>query len=162
MVERFNKKDLEDVLDLLSTWNRESTFYYTNNNKRVYVTTKKDLLILLADSTNVFVTRNEREEINGIILIWRGKSDKINRRYVKYFMFDSKSLDSLLIILGWNYNNKEDLFVKLNKKSQFVRVFNNKGFRFFHDRGKEILLRRQNNGSKPFKYRNKSEESDRG
>ena len=148
MVERFNKKDLENILDLLSNWNRESTFYYTNNNKRVYVNNKKDLLILLADSTNVFVTRDERAEIKGIILIWCGKSDKLNRRYVKYFTFDSKSLDSLLVILGWNYYIKEDLFVKLNKQSKFVEVFNNKGFRFFHDRGKETLLRRQNNNDK--------------
>lgn len=144
MITRFNiKKDLYALQEfLLNKYIDKSTFYYTENNQRVFVTLLGEIKNLLRQSNDVFISKNDRDYIDGVILIWRGDAGDVKRRYVKVCGQNKRVIDNLLTILLWSINNTE-LFVKLEKKSFLSYIFAKKGFRFFHDRGKEILLCRQ-------------------
>lgn len=161
MIERFLlKKDLKNLIHFLNTDCKEnSTFYYTEDYKRVYPKKKEGLIELFDNSIAHFIERDTSEDIKGVILLWRGLAGEVQRNYVKLSVVDNKTAENLLTVLLWNTN--KELFAKLHKNSELIKVFNKKGFRFFRGRGTEVLLRRPQYVNNFDKHRDKSTESNR-
>lgn len=154
------KKELGNLVYFLTQeGNDSSTFYYTEDNKRVYAKNKKDILTLFRSSVKHYVAYDDYNDINGVILIWRGLAGHIERNYVKVVAKNKKITEDLLTVLLWNTD--KELYVKLNKGSFLLDAFGKKGFRFFRGRGKEILLRRPQYVNNFDKRRDKGTKSDR-
>jgi hypothetical protein len=142
MIEKYRKRDIAD-LTLFVKENRDYDFYITKDNERFIINNCSLLKNLLKSSNRVLLSK-EGNYINGALFIWIAKSNEVKRNYIKINATPSIA-DKLLTVLFWN--EREDLYIKVNKSSRLLNVLRNKGFYFYHDRGNELLLiRRTNNG----------------
>lgn len=137
MVTTLKKKQHYNLSLFLST-NRDEDFYYTLDNKRFYIKSIRDIKRVTKNSPEILI-HEEGSKIEGTAFIWKGIGAGVSRKYIKMLATDEKVADKLLSILLWNFNGKE-IFIKLNKTSKLLNLFLHKGFTFFHDRGKEVLL----------------------
>lgn len=113
-------------------------FYITRNNLRLFIKENLDLLFDCIEKGDKIVY----DENKGLIFI-TGWSDKANRKYIKILAKDDESADHLLKVANWHMEG-EKLFAKIKKNNPVRRVLQKNNFRFAGDRGKEILLVREN------------------
>lgn len=144
MIERFNKKNRIDKIELLDflSHNFDYDFYVTLDNERYYITDSFSLNKLFKNCEIIYVSRT-KGEIDGIILVWKSVGNGVVRSYVKINAINPKIATQLLTILGWNVNLH--LFVKIRKDSRFLGSYKSKGFKFRGRRGYQILLERRRN-----------------
>jgi len=112
-------------------------FYVTRNNLRLFIKENLDLVFDCIEKGDKIVY----DENKGLIFI-TGWSDKANRKYIKILAKDDESADHLLKIVGWH--TTEVLWAKVKKNNPIRRILQKNGFRFAGDRGKEILMCRNN------------------
>jgi len=115
-------------------------FYITKQNLRLFIQENMDLLYegLKKGDKIAF------DEELGIIFIY-GYSDKAPRKYLKILTKDEKSANRLLKVLSWHL--KIDLYAKIKKANPIRKTLERNGFRYFADRGGEVLLYRQGNST---------------
>lgn len=138
MIIPYNKKEYVNLLDFVQNYVNDD-FYITKNNQRLIIKDYKTLNLFLKESFNIYICKEK--DIQGVIALWKAKVKEIIRSYVKLNATDKKVADKLLDILVSNYNN--DLYVKIRKDSEFLEIFKRRGFKFFGDRGSQLLLYRQ-------------------
>ena len=138
MIIPFNKKEYVNLLEFVQT-HTDNDFYITKNNQRLIIKDYYSLNLFLKESFNIYIYKEK--EIQGVIALWKAKVKEIVRSYVKLNAIDKKVADKLLDILVSNYNN--DLYVKIRKDSEFLEIFKKRRFKFFGDRGSQLLLYRQ-------------------
>lgn len=134
-----NKKEQKLIRSLLMTVkDKYKDFYITKNNKRIFLTdgtNHKKLFSCLKQGDKIIFNEN------GLLLII-GYSDKSPRKYIKVLAKNNKTIRNLLRVLFWE-NIKTDLYVKLKKDNNAIKVFEKHGWKFFGSRGEEILLVRR-------------------
>jgi len=154
------KKDFNDLYDYVNrNISDNSCFYYTEENKRIFPKTKDELKCLFRNVPIAFISRN-KGDIDGIIVVWRGIYNEVKRHYLKLNVCNKKVAKNLLTIALWNTGY--ELFLKVDKGSKLLSIFSDKGFKFFHDRGRELLFRRLRHVNNFIVTRDKDEEPDRG
>jgi hypothetical protein len=136
----------KNISDLSSLWlflksHVDPDFYLTEDNRRVFITTFLTLKRLLRQSHELLVS-NEDGGIDGIIMLWKGISKHSTRKYIKINAKNESVAKKLLTVLLWKHSN-QDLYIKINKQSPFIRTFKAKSFSFLGGRGKELLLVRR-------------------
>lgn len=141
MIELLRNKEsqLIDLLDIVKSCNNEE-FYYTENNERKFIENTKDLKKLFKTSHHIFYEYDDVTGKKGVILVWKSFGGDIKRSYVKFVADSEDTVRRLLTILLWNYG--QELYLKVNKNSPFVRLFRAKGFKFMGGRGTQVLLMR--------------------
>lgn len=138
---RYGKK-FTSALESFLLGNDNPELYITTDNKRQQIKNMK-LLRRLAKQSLFTLMKEENGSIKGVLCVWKAKGGVVERNYVKVGSDNDKTVKDLLTALNWNFN--KEVFVKLSRDSRLVDSFKSKGFRFFHDRGKELLLRRDKN-----------------
>jgi len=116
-----------------------SDFYYTENNKRFFVADPYTIKNLFANSKKIVVVETPTG-IDGIAVVWRGVGGDKARDYVKINAPDRDTAYKLLDVLLDNYN--KELYVKVRKDFDYLDILKKFGFRWYHNRGKEVLLKR--------------------
>ena len=136
---KFKKKNKVDILDFI---NKKNNLYYTKDNKRHSVKTLNDLKTLNKESC--FAIQKEiAGETKGLLFVWESNYTNAKRNYIKVEYTTVADVDDLLMVLNWNF--KDEVYIKLDKKSPLINSFRSKGFKFCHARGTEILLYRNKN-----------------
>jgi len=139
LVEHFNKrKHLVNLVEFVRIYQDEN-FYITRNNTRIFIKDCASLKPLLKSSCEVLVY-TDGPEITGILSVWKAKGGNVKRNYIKINAINENIGDKLLSVLFWNRD--EDFYIKISKYSKLLNLLRYKNFRFFHDRGREWLLRR--------------------
>ncbi len=142
MIRFFNKKkDFNRLLELIKD-HTVKRFYYTSDRERYIIKDVDSLRNFLFNCDLVIVSEKTRETFDGVLAIWKGLGQGVQRDYVKYNVLDEKILSKLLTYLFW-YHNKE-VFVKIKENSKFMNVFLEKGFHRIHLNDREFLLKRYN------------------
>lgn len=149
MIEEYKPKHFFDVLSFILD-NVNNDFFITENNERVVIRDSKTLKRLIKQSSRMYVDIDSGD-VRGIIALWRGLGSK--RFFVKLNCADTKSANRLVTMVVWNDN--KDLYIKIKKDSDCVKVFREKKFDFFGNRGNEILLRNDNTGRSINEYSDK-------
>jgi hypothetical protein len=143
---QLSKKDklkIEVLIEELSDYYRD--FYLTKNNNRIFV--KQDIKVLFNSlKQGEKIVYNEEG-----ILITTGFSDKANRKYIKILAKNNNIANKLIKMFLWNIDT--EIYAKLKKNNPLVNVLLDNNFKFFGDRGREILLRKER---KEIKYGNKN------
>ena len=142
MILRFNQKHKQNKLSLLQFLKeiRDRDFYYTRNNLRQYIDTEQDLVIFCRECEHVFVSK-EKDEINGIIAIWKSAGGNIERNYVKLTAESRNIASKLLQFLEWHY--PKTTHAKLSKHNKFLKEFFNRRYKFCSGRGKAVLIKKE-------------------
>lgn len=138
MIEKLKREDYLSVLLFLKE-NRDSDFYYVDGELRKYITDRKSLKQLLKKSKNIYICK-ERGDVIGIVLVWNHKNGALNRNFVKITATNTKTVKDLITVFLWNYY--KELYIKIKKESKFLQIIKERGFDFYRDRDKEILLYR--------------------
>ena len=107
--------------------------YITKNNLRLFLRENPDLLIEGIKKGDKIVY----EEDKGFVYLF-GWSDNGFRKYAKVLSINEDVTNRLLKNLAWNI--KEDLYAKIKKVNPLKETLEKNGFRYFKDRGKEVLL----------------------
>ena len=120
-------------------------FYLTKNNLRIFIQDNFHLLFKSLKRGD-WIAFNEK----GLAIV-TGYSDKSTRKYLKILTKDDKTTDGLIKILLWHI--KQPLFIKIKINNPIKKVLFNNKFKFFHSRGRELLLIRESNrNNKRIKY----------
>ncbi len=133
-----SKKEKENINSILQELtDTYSDFYITRNRLRLFIKENKDLLFdSLAKGDKIAYAEDE-----GIAFI-TGWSDKSPRKYLKIIGFDLEKTDHLIKVINWHC--EDQLFAKIKKNNPIRRILQKNGFIFYGDRGREILLVRDN------------------
>jgi len=130
---QLTKKEKEQVSQLLQEYTDiYGDFYITRQNLRLFIKENPDVLFECLKRGDK-IAFNEK----GIILIY-GFADKALRKYVKILVEDETNANQLLKVLAWEI--REDLYAKIKKNNPLKEILLENGFRYFKDRGKEVLL----------------------
>jgi len=121
---------LEEITDVYSD------FYITRDNLRLAIKENLDLLFENLEKGDKLVYSEE----DGIVVL-TGFSDNADRKYLKILSKSIENADRLLKVVNWYI--KPELFAKIKKNNPIRKALEMKGFRFFGDRGDEILLKRE-------------------
>ena len=113
-----------------------SDFYITRDNLRLAIKENLNLLFENLEKGD-FIIYSEEE---GIVVL-TGFSDKSDRKYLKILSNSIEDACKLLKVVNWYI--KPELFVKIKKNNPIRKALEMSGFRFFGDRGDEILLKRE-------------------
>jgi len=131
-----SEKDKKEVFNILNeVIDIYSDFYLTKNNLRYYI--KENIEILyksLHDGDKTIF-------IDGGIAVILGWSDKSPRKYLKLLAKDNKIADRLIKNINWNIT--EELYCKIKKNNPLKNILLQNKWKFAGDRGKEILLKRE-------------------
>jgi len=111
-------------------------FYITRNNLRLFIKENIELLYECLKKGDKIAYSDK----DGIVFV-TGFSDKSKRKYVKLLSTDVESADRLLKVVGWHINC--DLWAKVKKNNPIKKALIKNNFRFFGDRGKEIIFCRK-------------------
>jgi hypothetical protein len=139
MIDKLTKKDLYGILDYVNH-NRDTDFYITHNNERKFFKTPADIKSILK-STGGYSSITAIGDIDGIAFIWKSLGNNIPRYYLKITAQNTSIGQRVLKVLLWHYGHLE-LYIKINKQNSLLPVLKLHGFKFFGDRGKEILLKK--------------------
>jgi hypothetical protein len=139
MIDRLKNRDLCDILDYIKH-NRDTDFYITENNERKFFASRRDVKIMFK-SICTFRSTDTKGEIDGMVFIWKSLGNNIPRYYLKITAQNEDIGQKLLKVLLWNFGHLE-LYVKINKQNKLLTALKIHGFKFFGDRGKEVLLKK--------------------
>jgi len=137
---------------------QDRDFYLTADNRRISVQEYSLFLKLLKGSSHCFVKKNDDEDFEGMILIWKSRGE-VTRRYVKVVAKSPLIVSHLLTQVNWNIPC--ELFAKVSRTSPLLSVFQSKGFKFLGGRGDQVLLRRGRTAILP-RVTDQGKESDDG
>jgi hypothetical protein len=154
MVKRFNIKSKNHIASVLDFLKHQYTkdFFYTKDNQRIFIETEKQLKEMLKECKEVWFLE-ENDETIGIIVIWISRGGEVQREYIKMCAKNYDAADALVSVLLWNYN--KETFIKIDKNSVFLKLFNRKGFKFLSGRGQQTLLKRDKFKSNFYKSKRK-------
>lgn len=141
MIQKYNKKHLIETIEFLKKYNN-SDLYITENNQRIFINNIDSLKRIEKKSSEFYVCEDDKGTISGLLILWKSLGNNIERYFVKIASKDEKTAKNLITMLLWNFDNKT-LFTKIKKDSEYLPVFQSKGFFFIGDRGREILLKRK-------------------
>lgn len=133
-----NKRKHARLLELINDCH-DIDFYLTENNTRYYDFDNK-LLKKLLDQTSLAYVYEEEHEYKGFVIIWKSSGGSVTRYYVKLIANSPSVAQKLLMIINWNW--KKELYVKIDKDSEFLKEFRSKGYKFIGGRGRQVLLKR--------------------
>lgn len=133
-----SKKHRIDALIFVSKI-KNRDFYITINNERLMIDDENIFNKFIKQSKLVYVYETPKG-IDGIISVWLSNGGGLKRDYVKLNAINVDRANNLLDILTSIYF--KELFVKIYKQSDYLPLYKNRQFKFFGDRGKEILLKR--------------------
>lgn len=138
MVEPYKEKHFFSLQDFVSK-NINEDFYFIENNVRIVVKDFLSLKKMLKFCSYIYIIE-EKGDILGIIMLWKTKVNELDRYYIKLHSSNKEYANNLLTQLLWNID--KPLYIKINKKSAFLKVFYNKKFEFRGeiDDGKSLLL----------------------
>jgi len=141
MIEQFKgcTREKENLRNFLNE-TVDTDFYLTDNNQRVFSFDKVMFSKLVKSSVAIYYLRDNGDYV-GAGFIWKARGGEVNRYYVKLKTNTPEIATQILTIMLWNSPVKT-LHGKLSKESKYFKVFTNKGFKWFHGRGKEALLSR--------------------
>lgn len=138
---QLSKKEIQAVQFLLEEISDSyRDFYITRNNLRLFIRENTDLLYNILKQGDKIAYGNE-----GVALV-TGFSDNSSRKYVKILSKDEESANRLLKILLSHI--KCDLWIKVKKDNPLKKVLENNNFKYFGNRGREVLLYRKENDIK--------------
>jgi len=120
---------LYDIVDLYGD------FYSTRENIRISLRDNADELFDYLKKGSKIVYELDKE--TGLALILKEKGF---RTYIKILTKDEKTTSNLLKMINWNI--KENIFVKLHKNNNLIKIFQRNGYSFQGNRGSEVLLSR--------------------
>lgn len=112
-------------------------FYITEDNKRVLIT-EYSIFRRLLNQSHMILINKENNDINGVVMLWKGLGSDKKRSYIKINSLDESVARKLITVLLWNIN--ENIYVKVKNYSPYIRLFKEKRFWFLGSRGKEFLL----------------------
>lgn len=133
---KIKRDELFEVWSFLKH-NVHPDFYLTENDSRVLITEYSYFKRLIKQSHFIFVSK-ELNEVNGIIMLWKGLGGGKKRSYVKINAVDGNITRKLITVLLWHSN--KNLHLKMGKYSPYLRLFREKNFSFVGGRGRELLL----------------------
>ena len=128
-----DKKQIFSILDELV--DIYSDFYLTKNNLRYYIKENSDLLFKLLHSGDKILFDED-----GIVVV-TGWSDQSPRKYLKLIAKNDKEADRLIKNINWNIS--EELYCKIKKTNPLKNILLRNKWKFAGDRGKEVLLKRE-------------------
>lgn len=149
--------EFNELSDIVTEYNSPD-FYITENNQRVSVNNSRSLKKLIKQSHIIYYVNDYEMGYKGLLVIYKSISNDVTRNYIKILTSDYETVRDLLTVLSWNYG--EELYVKLQKNSPYLKAFYTKGFRFSGGRGEQILLKREKREISKFSIRKTSDESD--
>jgi len=131
-----SKKEKSKILSILETYtDLYSDGYITKNNIRLFLKENPNIL---------FECIRKGDKIaydeTGIAIII-GFSDNASRKYLKILSKDEKVADNLMKRISWDIDC--DLWWKGKLNNPIKKVLENNNFKFFNNRGKEVLLVRR-------------------
>jgi len=128
-----DKKQVFSILEELSDY--YSDFYITRNNIRLYIKENIEILYkLLSNGDKVLFDE-------GGIAIIIGYSEKSPRKYVKILTKDEKMADKIIKNINWTFS--EELYCKIKENNPLKNILLKNRWKYFGNRGKEILLKRE-------------------
>ena len=110
-------------------------FYLTQNNLRLSIKDNLQSLYKLLKAGD-FILFDE-----GVIGVIIGYSEHAPRKYVKILAQDEKAIDMLAKNINWNFS--EELYCKIKENNLVKKVLLRNRWKYFGNRGKEILLKRE-------------------
>lgn len=128
-----DKKQVFSILDELV--DIYSDFYITRNNIRLYIKENIDILYKSLHNGDKIIFNEE-----GMAIV-TGWSDKSPRKYLKLIAKDDIIADRLIKNINWNIS--EELHCKIKKTNPLKNILLRNKWKFAGDRGKEILLKRE-------------------
>jgi len=151
MIRLINCKDYFNFILFCENRDSHSDFYVTKDNKRLFLTDRAIARKVFNDCIkhgDKAYAHEEAGQIKGILLI-TGFADKFDRKYIKLFATNHKTLEGLLRVLIWNVTFES--FLKIKKDNPIGNLcrrltYNENGvrkyyFTFLGNRGNEILLK---------------------
>lgn len=131
--------EFNDLVDIISIDNNPD-FYITENNQRILINNDKTLRKLIKQSNLIYYVNDFDIEAKGLIAIVKGKSENVERNYIKILASDYYTVIDLLTVFSWNCG--KEVYIKLHKNSPYLKAFYSKGFKFNGGRGEQVLLKR--------------------
>ncbi len=129
---KLTKTEQEKVKEILdNSIDFYADFYLTKNNQRLFMKSNLEVLFEELDKGDLIVYTGK-----GVLVI-NGYSDNRDRKYIKILCDDLKTGDTLLKSLE---DLKIDLFIKIKRTNPLKEVLETNGFKFFKNRGKEVLM----------------------
>lgn len=128
-----DKKQLYGILDELT--DLYSDFYLTRNNIRLYIKENIEILYKLLNNGDKILFDE------GGIAVIIGYAEKSPRKYVKILAKDENITDKLIKNINWNFS--EELFIKIKDNNPLKNILLKNRWKYFGNRGKEILLKRE-------------------
>lgn len=133
---KLSKKDEKIVNSILGDiYDVYGDFYITKSNTRIYLKENIEILYKCLDKGDKIIFDDE-----GIAIVV-GWSDKSPRKYLKLLSKNDQTTDKLIKNINWNIS--EELFCKIKKTNPLKNILLRNNWKFFADRGKEILLKRE-------------------
>ena len=118
---------LEEILDVFGE------MYITKGNSRLFLKENKELLFSSLEKGDKIAF----DEKLGIAFV-TGWSDNFNRKYLKVLSKDNTSANQLLKLIFQNV--KCEVYTKIKRTNPLKEVLETNGFKFFKNRGKEVLM----------------------
>lgn len=143
MIRHLKIKDKITFLDYCTKEDPYEDFYITKDNKRLFL---KDTKVASMIFRNVLkkcdkcLIDEEQGIIRGILLIV-GYSDNAHRKYVKVLADSINIMHRLFKVLVWD--SKDEIFIKVKRDHNIIRVAKKYKFIFCGGRGREVLLKRE-------------------
>ena len=128
---KIEKEKVKAILD--NSIDFYADFYLTKQNLRLFIKSNLEILFEELDKGDLITYTNKG------VLVVNGYSDNRDRKYVKILCDDLKTGDALLKSLE---DLKIDLFIKIKRTNPLKEVLEKNGFKFFKNRGKEMLLKK--------------------
>ena len=133
---KLSKKDEKIVNSIMGEiYDVYGDFYITKSNTRIYLKENIEILYKCLHKGDKIIFADE-----GIAIIV-GWSDKSPRKYLKLLSKNDQITDKLIKNINWNIS--EELFCKIKKTNPLKNILLRNNWKFFADRGKEILLKRE-------------------
>lgn len=133
---KLSKKDEKIVNSILGDiYDVYGDFYITKSNTRIYLKENIEILYKCLHKGDKIIFDDE-----GIAIVV-GWSDKSPRKYLKLLSKNDQTTDKLIKNINWNIS--EELFCKIKKTNPLKNILLRNNWKFFADRGKEILLKRE-------------------
>ena len=112
-----------------------SDFYLTQNNLRLSIKDNvQSLYILLKGGDKILFDE-------GCVACIIGYSEKAPRKFVKILVKDDKLADKIIKNINWAIS--DELFIKIKENNPLKKILLRNRFKYFGNRGKEILLKRE-------------------
>lgn len=136
MIDIYKNEYKNGVIDFITKVNN-SDFYFTEDNKRIFINNENSFNKIENLAKNIFVYI-KNNKILGIIFLLESNGNNVKRDYIKLNVLNEIIASQLISNLLDNINTT--IFIKINKISSLIKIFYINNFKFYGDRGSQILL----------------------